>query len=64
MAELASAGDLDGALALSGATVGGVPAEQKTWQADYVWLPIRFEDERPIIEWQDSWRVEDFEPSR
>jgi hypothetical protein len=64
MAELASAGDLDGALALSGGTVGGVPVEQTTWQADYVWLPIRFEGERPIIEWQDSWRVEDFKPSR
>jgi hypothetical protein len=41
-----------------------VPAEQTASQADYVWLPIRFEGERPIIEWQNSWRVEDLQPSR
>jgi len=28
--------------------------------ADYVWLPILFEDGRPVIRWMDSWRVEDF----
>ncbi len=29
--------------------------------ADYVWLPIRFEGEKPIIEWKDSWKLEDYE---
>jgi Glycosyl hydrolases family 43 len=28
--------------------------------ADYVWLPIRFEGEKPIIDWHEEWRVEDF----
>jgi hypothetical protein len=28
--------------------------------ADYVWLPIRFEDNRPVIEWFDQWKIEDF----
>ena len=27
--------------------------------ADYVWLPLRFEDGRPVIRWLDSWRLED-----
>jgi hypothetical protein len=26
----------------------------------YVWLPIQFRDGRPIIEWRDEWRVEEF----
>lgn len=21
----------------------------------YVWLPIRFDDEEPVIEWRDEW---------
>ena len=25
--------------------------------ADYVWLPIRFEGDKPIIEWVDEWTV-------
>ena len=29
--------------------------------ADYVWLPIRFEDGVPTIRWYDQWRWEDFE---
>lgn len=29
--------------------------------ARYVWLPIRFLGDRPMIEWQDEWRVEDFD---
>lgn len=29
--------------------------------ADYVWLPIRFTDDGPKIEWLDSWKIEDFE---
>jgi hypothetical protein len=29
--------------------------------ADYVWLPIRFEDNKVSIEWKDEWRIEDYE---
>ncbi|MBT1170619.1 family 43 glycosylhydrolase [Bifidobacterium sp. SO4] len=32
-----------------------------TSQAEYVWLPIQFEDDVPIIKWHDEWRVEDYE---
>ena len=28
--------------------------------ADYVWLPIRFEGDRVLIDWHDEWRLEDF----
>jgi hypothetical protein len=31
-----------------------------TAEADYVWLPIEFDGDRPIIRWRDEWRVEDF----
>ena len=26
--------------------------------ADYVWLPISFEDGRVVIRWHDEWRIE------
>ena len=29
--------------------------------ADYIWLPIRFEGEQPIIDWHYEWRLEDYE---
>jgi hypothetical protein len=30
--------------------------------ADYVWLPITFTgDGRPVIQWLDEWRMEDYE---
>lgn len=29
--------------------------------ADYVWLPIQFVDDKPVIVWKDLWRLEDFE---
>ncbi|GAA2971843.1 hypothetical protein JOD63_000025 [Microbacterium terrae] len=28
--------------------------------ADDVWLPIRFEGDRPVIEWLDEWSPADF----
>ncbi|MBN2047333.1 MAG: family 43 glycosylhydrolase, partial [Anaerolineaceae bacterium] len=28
--------------------------------ANYVWLPIRFEGEMPIIDWKSEWRIEDY----
>ncbi|NYI60262.1 family 43 glycosylhydrolase [Cellulomonas soli] len=34
---------------------------ENTAVADYVWLPIRFDGDVPIIEWVDEWRVEDFD---
>jgi len=29
--------------------------------ADYVWLPVEFEGDKPVLRWQDSWRLEDYE---
>ncbi|WP_373217886.1 family 43 glycosylhydrolase [Ruminococcus sp. 5_1_39BFAA] len=29
--------------------------------ADYVWLPLKFEEDRVVIEWMDEWRLEDYE---
>lgn len=37
-----------------------VPAPD-TSEAGYVWLPIIFDGERPVISWQDEWRTEDWE---
>lgn len=28
--------------------------------ADYVWLPIRFQGEMPLLDWHDAWRIEDY----
>ncbi len=30
-------------------------------ESDYVWLPLKFDGDRVYIEWQDSWKVEDYE---
>ncbi|WP_411699608.1 family 43 glycosylhydrolase [Conyzicola sp.] len=29
--------------------------------ADYVWLPIRFDGDIPVIEWRESWSPDDYE---
>lgn len=29
--------------------------------ADYVWLPLRFEEDMVYIDWHDEWRIEDYE---
>ena len=29
--------------------------------ARYVWLPIRFDGEMPVLEWKDEWKIEDYE---
>lgn len=29
--------------------------------ADYVWLPLRFEDDMVYIDWMDEWRIEDYQ---
>ena len=30
-------------------------------ESDYVWLPIRFDGDRVMIEWKEEWNVEDYE---
>ncbi|MBO4870262.1 MAG: family 43 glycosylhydrolase [Clostridia bacterium] len=35
--------------------------KERTALADYVWLPLRFEGERVVIDWRDEWRIEDFD---
>ena len=32
-----------------------------TSRANYVWLPITFEEGKPKIRWRDSWKLSDFE---
>lgn len=27
----------------------------------YTWLPIRFDGDRPFVDWQDEWRIEEYE---
>jgi len=34
---------------------------ENTAIADYVWLPIRFDGDRPYIEWLDEWSPDDFD---
>lgn len=36
-------------------------SSQNTSLADYVWLPVLFDGDRPYIKWIDEWRIEDFE---
>ena len=36
-------------------------ASADTSIADYVWLPFRFEGDRPYLDWTDEWRIEDFD---
>lgn len=36
-------------------------AEEKTREADYVWLPIRFDGEMGYLDWKDTWRLSDYE---
>ena len=39
----------------------GDDSHRHTAIADYVWLPIRFDGERPYIEWKDEWSLDEFE---
>ena len=32
-----------------------------TREADYVWLPFRFDGEMAYLDWHDEWRIEDYE---
>lgn len=45
-------------------TVGELPKRllthpENTSIARYVWLPIEWENEKPVIRWRDEWKVED-----
>lgn len=40
--------------------LGKMPREN-TKIADYVWLPIQFDGDIPVIEWMDEWKWEDFD---
>jgi hypothetical protein len=31
-----------------------------TRKSNYVWLPIEWQDDKPVIRWRDKWRLEDF----
>ena len=35
--------------------------QPNTKEADYVWLPFRFDGEMAYLDWQDEWRIEDYE---
>jgi hypothetical protein len=35
--------------------------ETDTSIADYVWLPIRFDGDRALLDWHDQWRIDDFD---
>lgn len=39
----------------------GEAVVENTAIADYVWLPLRFEGERVLIDWKEEWRIEDYE---
>jgi hypothetical protein len=30
------------------------------WSADYSWLPLRFDGDRPRLEWREDWQLPDF----
>lgn len=36
---------------------GNVPETAVTRIADYLWLPMEWEDDKPIIRWQKEWKV-------
>jgi len=32
-----------------------------TRDADYVWLPLRFDGEMVYLDWHDSWKISDYD---
>jgi len=38
-----------------------IPAYPDTSIADYVWLPVRFDGQMAYMDWQDEWRIEDYD---
>jgi hypothetical protein len=53
--------DSGGAEAGDGRAAMAAGLGENTAIADYVWLPIRFADKHPVIDWHDEWRVEDYD---
>ena len=43
------------------AMAAGASLKINTSLARYVWLPIRFEGDRPVIEWRSEWSLDEFE---
>ena len=39
----------------------GYSADPNTSCADYVWLPLRFDGAMACLDWQDEWRVDDYD---
>lgn len=39
----------------------GEDLKRNTSIARYVWLPLRFEGEMPVIDWRDEWRLEEYQ---
>ena len=35
--------------------------QANTREADYVWLPFRFDGQMAYLDWQDEWRIEDYD---
>ncbi|MBD5495382.1 MAG: hypothetical protein HDR12_13695 [Lachnospiraceae bacterium] len=33
---------------------------EKTCKSTYVWLPIEWQGEKPVIKWHDEWSIEDY----
>ncbi len=50
----------DGEKARASDIMRSLPRE-KTKEADYVWLPLRFDGGKVIIDWLDEWRIEDYD---
>ncbi len=46
--------------AAAGQTLASLPAPN-TREADYVWLPFRFDGDMGYLDWKDEWRIEDFD---
>ncbi len=46
------------------AEAGGIMSSlppANTREADYVWLPFRFDGDMAILDWHDEWRIEDYD---
>ena len=50
-----------GALPFDSPDLPKIAAYPDTSQADYVWLPVRFDGEMAYLDWQDEWQLEDYE---
>ena len=37
------------------------PCKRNTSIADYIYLPVEFDGDKPVIKWHDEWKIEDYE---